>query len=89
MLDLKDLDEIARRLSAAIPPGAAAVGRELQDHFRAILVSALERLDVVSRSEFDVQRCVLLRTREKLELLEQRIAALEARIADRTRGETR
>jgi BMFP domain-containing protein YqiC len=89
MLDLKDLDEIARRLSAAIPPGATALGRELQDHFRAILASALERLDVVSRTEFDIQRCVLLRTREKLELLEQRIAALEAALAERSQGDPR
>lgn len=87
MLDLKDLDDIARRLSAAVPPGATALGREIQDQFRAILSAALERLDVVSRSEFDVQRCILLRTREKLESLEQRIAQLEASLAERHRRE--
>ncbi len=36
-------------------------------------------LDLVSREEFDVQTQVLLRTREKLALLEQRISELEAR----------
>lgn len=89
MLDLKDLDEIARRLSAAVPPGAVAIGQELKDHFRAILAAALERLDVVSRAEFDVQRCMLLRAREKLELLERRIAAIEAQLAERNRGGSR
>lgn len=39
----------------------------------------LTRLDLVSREEFDVQTQVLLRTREKLALLEQRISELEAR----------
>ena len=39
----------------------------------------LTRLDLVSREEFDVQTQVLLRTREKLALLEQRISELENR----------
>lgn len=38
-----------------------------------------ERLDLVSREEFDVQTQVLLRTREKLALLEQRMSELENR----------
>jgi hypothetical protein len=37
------------------------------------------RLELVTREEFDVQRDVLARTREKLEGLEARIAELEAR----------
>lgn len=41
----------------------------------------LTRLDLVSREEFDVQTQVLLRTREKLALLEQRLSELEARQA--------
>ncbi|PVF10634.1 hypothetical protein DBO95_29465, partial [Yersinia pestis] len=39
----------------------------------------LTRLDLVNREEFDVQTQVLLRTREKLALLEQRVGALEAK----------
>ncbi|MDW8478767.1 MAG: accessory factor UbiK family protein [Xanthomonadales bacterium] len=87
MIDLRALDELARRLSAALPPGAAAVGQDLADHLRAALRAACERLDFVSRAEFDVQRCVLLRTREKLELLEQRVAELEARLAHQGHAE--
>ena len=40
--------------------------------------SGLERLNLVTREEFDVQRLVLLRSREKLEALEKRFAQLEA-----------
>ena len=36
----------------------------------------LGKLDLVTREEFDVQRAVLLRTREKLDALEQRLAEL-------------
>jgi hypothetical protein len=40
-------------------------------------VSALQKLDVVTREEYDIQVAVLARTREKLEALEQQVNALE------------
>jgi BMFP domain-containing protein YqiC len=43
-----------------------------------VLQSGLSRLDLVTREEFDVQRTVLLRTREKLEALEREVQALES-----------
>ena len=42
--------------------------------------AALERMDLVSREEFDVQQAVLERTRDKLERLERSVAELEARL---------
>jgi ubiquinone biosynthesis accessory factor UbiK len=45
---------------------------------RALLRSALSRLDLVSREEFDIQVALLARTREKLDALEERLASLEA-----------
>ena len=47
------------------------------DNFKAVLQAGLNRLDLVSRQEFDVQAAVLRRTREKLEALEARLATLE------------
>ena len=44
---------------------------ELQQNFKAVLQAGLAKLDLVTREEFDVQRAVLLRTREKLEALER------------------
>lgn len=44
---------------------------------KTVLQSALTRLDVVSREEFDAQTAVLHRTRERLEALEKQIAALD------------
>ena len=41
------------------------------------LQAALARLDLVTREEFDAQTAVLLRTRQKLEALEQELARLE------------
>ncbi len=80
MINFKSIDDLARRLSDLVPPGARAAGDELQANFRAALQSGLAHLDLVPREEFDVQRAVLLRTREKLDQLERTVEALEARL---------
>ena len=54
---------------------------EFEKNARALLAGMFERLDLVSREEFEVQREVLSRTREKLTALETRVAELEARNA--------
>jgi BMFP domain-containing protein YqiC len=76
-MDPRFIDDLARRLSAAVPQGLLAVGRDLEDNFKAVLQSGLAKLDLVTRQEFDVQAGVLRRTREKLEALEAKVAALE------------
>ncbi len=80
MIDVKSIDELARRLHELVPPGMRDATDDLQQHFRAALQSGLNRLDLVSREEFDVQRAVLLRTREKLDLLERMVELLEAKL---------
>lgn len=59
---------------AALPDGLAAAVR---DNLRAAASSAFEKMDLVSSEEFEVQKRVLLRTREKLEQLELQVAELE------------
>ena len=81
MIDLAQLDELARRLSSLVPPGVREGRDELQQNFKSVLQAGLSKLDLVTREEFDVQRAVLLRTREKLDALEQQIAEL-ARATD-------
>nr|WP_269813025.1 accessory factor UbiK family protein [Peristeroidobacter agariperforans] len=76
-MDPRSLDELARRLAAAVPPGVQALRRDLEENFKAVLQAGLSKLDLVSRQEFDVQAGVLRRTREKLEALEARLAELE------------
>ncbi len=79
MIDLNHLDDLARRLSDMVPPGLRQSREELQATFKTALQAGLGKLDLVTREEFDVQRAVLLRTREKLEALEKTVVALEAR----------
>lgn len=82
MLDPKKLEEIAKNISNAIPPGVKTMAGEAEERVKTILQAQLQKLDFVSREEFDVQSQVLIRTREKLEALEARLAELEAQIED-------
>jgi len=47
---------------------------------RGAVRGAFERLDLVTREEFEVQEAVLRRTREKIEQLEAQVRALEAEL---------
>jgi len=78
-MDPRTLDDLARRLSAAVPESLTAMRRDLEANFKVVLQSGLSKLDLVTRQEFDVQAGVLRRTREKLETLEVRLATLEDR----------
>ena len=81
MIDLKAIDDLARRLSDLVPPGLKDARAELEQNMKATLQAGLGKLDLVTREEFDVQRAVLLRTREKLDSLERTVEILEARLA--------
>jgi ubiquinone biosynthesis accessory factor UbiK len=80
MLNLNShtLDELAARIGQAFENSPA---KDLEKNVKALLASSLARLDLVTRQEFDIQREVLQRTREKVEMLETRVAELEARAA--------
>jgi BMFP domain-containing protein YqiC len=78
MIDPRPIDEIARRISAAMPPGLNQLHEEMERTVRAVLQGAVARLDLVSREEFEVQSALLARTRSRLETLERRVAELEA-----------
>lgn len=75
--DPKSLEELARKLADGVPPGLVAIRDDLERNFRVVLQSGLAKLDLVTRQEFDIQAAVLKRSRERLEELERRIAALE------------
>lgn len=79
MIDLNQIDDLARRLSDLVPPGLRESREELQATFKSALQAGLVKLDLVTREEFEVQRAVLLKTREKLDALETAVRELEGR----------
>ena len=60
-----------------MPEGLRSVREDLEKNFRSVLRASLNKLDLVTREEFEVQESILARTRAKLEALEQRLAELE------------
>jgi BMFP domain-containing protein YqiC len=71
------LDELARQLAESVPQNLRVLGQDLERNFKSMLQSGLERMELVTREEFDLQRAVLDRTRAKLETMEARLAELE------------
>ena len=71
------IEELAKKLADAVPDGIGTMRADLEDSFRSVLQTGLDKLDLVTREEFEVQEAVLQRTREKLEALEKRLEELE------------
>ena len=74
MLNQKVIEDISARLNEVL---ASSPAKDIEKNARAVLAGVFARLDLVTREEFDVQREVLARTREKLEALEAKLAELE------------
>lgn len=74
----KMLDELTAKIKQAIEGSPA---KDIEKNMRAAMTGVFSRLDLVTREEFDVQREVLLRTRERIADLERTVAELEARLA--------
>ncbi len=70
----KLVDEVGERLRQVLE---ASPAKDLEKNVRAVLGSVFARLDLVTREEFDVQREVLLRTRERMNELEHKLAEIE------------
>ncbi len=72
-----NVDELVRELVESVPQNLRALGQDLERNFKALLTAGLERMELVTREEFDLQRAVLERTRAKLEAMEARLSDLE------------
>lgn len=53
--------------------------KDIEKNVKAMLSQGFSKLDLVTREEFDIQAQVLAKTRARLELLEARVAELEAK----------
>ncbi|MCH8506404.1 MAG: accessory factor UbiK family protein [Ectothiorhodospiraceae bacterium] len=73
------LSQLQGQFGQFVPDMARAAKEDVEQHARAAALSVLSRLELVTREEFDAQQAVLLKTREKLEALERRVARLEER----------
>lgn len=74
MIGKKIFEEVSAKLSETI---ANSPAKDVEKNVKAMLGSAFNRMDLVTREEFDIQQQVLIKTRTKLTELEERLAKLE------------
>ncbi len=79
MLNPNQLEEVVKNLASVIPQGAGKMPQGMQDQMKSILARSFEKMDLVSREEFDIQSGVLAKTRLKLEALEKAVSELESK----------
>ena len=73
------IDELAKKLAGFMPSSVQNLQEDIESNIRGGLESGLHKMNLVSREEFDIQKAVLLRTREKLEALEKIVNSLETK----------
>ena len=76
-LDTQALDEIVRKISSAIPDDLKTAKQNLEKNARSAAEGVFQRLDLVTREEFDVQSKMLSKSQQRIKELEQRIKELE------------
>jgi hypothetical protein len=80
MFDPKKLEQIAKQIHDSMPEPVKELGADVEQKVRQVIQGQLNKLDVVSREEFEVQTQVLLRTRQKLSEMEQKLIELEEKL---------
>lgn len=67
-------DQMSQKINETI---ANSPAKDVEKNIKAMMGATFNKMDLVTREEFDIQQNVLLKTREQLALLEQRLAKLE------------
>lgn len=76
-IQAEKIDELVARIKDSLPDDIGQLKQAGENKLKLVLEGALQRLEVVSREEYDVQTEVLQRTRQRIEALEKRISELE------------
>ncbi len=87
MDNTKLINDIMQNFSKIVPEGLHNLKTDIEKNLDHALSMTFEHMDLVTREEFDIQRAVLAKTRQKLEMLEKQVLALESDI-DATSGKS-
>lgn len=82
MINPKQIESLIETISEVLPADLGKLPESMQQNVKQTLSAAFEKMDLVSRQEFDIQAGVLAKTRAKLEALEKVVAELEAQKQD-------
>ncbi len=84
MFDPNLAQDMAKQFVDSLPAGIKAVQQEVENRLRQFLQQSFNKMDLVTREEFDIQTQVLAKTRAKLTALEETVQALEQQRQDKT-----
>lgn len=85
MKDKNFFKNLSAQLSEALPSHIGAIKKDFEKKCQAILSSAFNKFNLVTRDEFDTQSKVLIRTRKKLEEIETHLKELERLLKQKSR----
>ncbi len=74
MINRESIDKLAAQIGDLF--GQGLMPQDLQRNVRAMIQSGFDKMDLVTRDEFDAQTAVLEHTRAKLDRLEKQLAEL-------------
>ena len=75
--DPKNVDEFASKIKDIMPESLKSSKEEMQKTLKSGAEGVLQKLDIVSREEYDIQVALLKKCQEKINELEAKIADLE------------
>ncbi len=78
MINSSTIESLTEKVTSSLPSGGKTLAEDLKKNLRTGLTSALDRMDLVTREEYEIQTELLARTRTRLETLEQQVADLES-----------
>lgn len=82
-MQIPNIDKLIQSVVEDLPNKIGPLGDEVQDYLRQNLSSALKKMDIVTRHEFDIQAAVLQKTRSKVDDMERTIKQLESHLLDK------
>lgn len=71
------IENLVNQILDKLPQGTDTLRDDVNQTLKTGLTVALKKMDLVTRDEFDVQKAVLEKTREKLNQLEKRVMEME------------
>lgn len=82
-MQIPNIDKLIQSVVEDLPKKIGPLGNEVQDYLRQNLSSALKKMDIVTRHEFDIQAAVLQKTRSKVDDMERTIKQLESHLLNK------
>ncbi len=82
MQHLKGLEQLVEKLSSAMPDSVKHFQTDIENNLKSGLETNLQKMNLITREEFEIQSAVLLKTRKKVAELEEKLKVLESKLLD-------